>query len=297
LTELKPIVIKTHLFLTAVVFLLLADVHSVAAQDRSFSDALVFFAGFDGQFDADTGSDPTFRTAETLKRETVRDGNHSQVVAVASDAGRFGDALRFTAVSKQVVLFDGSNLGYRDSDWSCTVAFWLKLDPDKDLDPGFCDPLQITNQAWNDSAVWVDFDKTLPRDFRMGVFPPLKRWNPENTPWDQVPDNRRPLVTVHHPPFSADRWTHVVMTFAGLNGENDAPAKSSLYLNGVRQGTLTRPTHIDWSDEQAAMMLGINYIGDLDELAVFQTALTEQQVRSLYELPQGIRSLLQESGK
>ncbi len=38
-------------------------------------------------------------------------------------------------------------------------------------------------------------------------------------------------------------------------------------------------------------MLGINYVGQLDDLAIFDRSLTAGEVQTVMELPQGIRSL------
>ncbi len=93
---------------------------------------------------------------------------------------------------------------YRSEDWSGTISFWMRLDPDKDLQPGYCDPLQVTQFAWNNGSFFVDFDKDLPRDFRLGVFSDLKFWNPENIDWEKLPVEKRPMVTVKKPPFSRE---------------------------------------------------------------------------------------------
>ena len=59
---------------------------------------------------------------------------------------------------------------YAKSNWSGAVSFWLRLDPDTDLEAGYCDPLQNTPREWNDAAFWVDFSKDeRPRHFRLGA--------------------------------------------------------------------------------------------------------------------------------
>ncbi len=45
-----------------------------------------------------------------------------------------------------------------------TVSFWLNLSPEKDLEPGFCDPIQITDTTYDDAALWVDFSAENPSD-------------------------------------------------------------------------------------------------------------------------------------
>lgn len=265
---------------------------SVIAQDqRVLAESLIFHAPFDETLDARVGVDRRIATAESPARNRIQPGNQTSHVSLAPDAGRFGDALRFRGEGKQVVLFHGRNAGYRSEDWSGTVSFWLKLDPDKDLAPGFCDPLQMTDKTWNNSALWVDFDKELPRAFRLGVFSTPETWNPDDIPWDQFPVAERPMVAVDNPPFAADRWTHVVMVFDHINPGGARNSTAELYLDAVSQGRLSRPLRLDWEVDRAAIMLGIAYQGDMDDLAIFRRALSADEVRQLHELPRGVSGL------
>lgn len=258
------------------------------AAEIDLQPALVFHASFDGGYAANlAGGSGSIYTAETLARKQVRKGNHRSDVTIARGIGRYGDALRFGGVAKQVLFYRADELPYRDQNWSGTVSFWLRLDPDKDLEPGFSDPIQLTEKKWNDAAMFVDFDKELPRSFRLGVFSNYEKWNPNNTPWDQIPETQRPLVTVEQPPFSRQAWTHVLFTFDNVNPSDNAVGSSSLYLNGQQIGTLTRRLYLQWDVSQAAIMLGIQYIGDFDDLAIFNRALSAAEVAHLYQLPNG----------
>jgi hypothetical protein len=226
-----------------------------------------------------------------MAREEVREGNHRRDVSIAKGAGRHGDALRFAGTSDQVLFYKAEEMGYRKVNWEGTVSFWMKLDPDKDLKPGYCDPIQITERAWNDGAFFVDFDKELPRDFRLGVFSDLAKWNPQNTPWEQIPVHERPMVTVKRPPFASDSWTHVVFTFRNVNAADGGQGTASLYLNSELLGAVERPLEFTWDVEKAAIMIGILYIGDFDDLAIFNRALAADEVRYLRDLPQGVRGI------
>jgi hypothetical protein len=159
----------------------------------------------------------------------------------------------------------------------------MRLDPDKDLKPGFCDPIQITEKAWNDAAMFVDFDKDLPRDFRLGVFSDLKYWNPENTPWEKWPVDKRPMVTVKQPGFSREAWKHVAFTFEGINASEDKLAKAALFLDGKLQGVLEGPMKFTWDPTKTAIMIGIEYIGDMDELLIFDQPLNLQQLEMVIQ--------------
>ncbi len=267
----------------------IATSQGLAAPPESLSEALIFHAPFDGGTDAVKGVDRILYTAETLERKSSVAGNQRKDVALVTSAGRYGDALRFSDNSPQVLFYSGSNAGFQETNWAGTVSFWLKLNPDKDLKPGYCDPIQITDKTWNNAAFFVDFDKDLPRVFRLGVFSNYKFWNPQDTPWDQIKIADRPMVPVAMPPFRNDEWTHVAYTFENVNASDDSTATATLYLNGKRQGELKQPMKFSWDPSKAAIMIGISYIGDFDELAIFSRALTPEEIMTVYQLPDGLK--------
>lgn len=279
----------------AKIICVLAMVTNAHADDAAkLSDSLIFHAGFDGSIDAKpvlANGDGNAYTAESPAMKVIEPGNNIPEITIAKDAGRLGDALRFSAKSQKVLCYKAATNGFEPTDnWSGTVSLWLKLDPDKDLPAGFCDPLQITARQWDDASFFIDFDQTLPRDFRLGVFSDRSVWNPRNTSWEEFPIAQRPMVPVKHPPFAHDSWTHVVFTFVNLNSTTQQASTASLYLNGKQQGTLTQPMKFTWSKSQdgskeAMIMLGINYVGDLDELAIFRRPLSAEEVKHLFEHP------------
>lgn len=264
----------------------------VAAAADDLTEGLVFLAPFDGGFDAVVGVDRRLCTAENLKREVIVPGNLRKDVQIVTGGGRHGDALRFSdGAATQVTMFRGSNSGYRVQNWSGTVSMWLRLSPDEDLKPGYCDPLQITDKEWNNAAFFVDFDKDLPRVFRLGVFPDFRTWNPKETPWEQIAVGDRPMVPVARPPFRRTEWTHVAWTFSGLNS-GGAEGTAELYLNGRSMGALRRPMTFTWQLDKTAIMLGIAYTGDFDELSIHDRALSAGEIDKLYRLPKGLTPLV-----
>ncbi|HIE96300.1 MAG TPA: LamG domain-containing protein [Planctomycetes bacterium] len=275
------------------ILLLPAIILNTHAQDSQSSvlDGQIFTAAFDGTEDVGLfpgNGDGGIYTADSLALTKLVRGNHIKEVSIAKGAGRFGDALHFTGRTKQVLLYKGSKNGVHPKDnWSGTVSVWLKLDPDKDLPAGFCDPIQITSKKWNDASFFIDFDKELPRDFRLGVFSDYKFWNPTDTGFEDVPVAKRPMVTVHKPPFASDKWTHVVFTFANINATNGRTSTASLYLNGEPQGSLNQPLKFTWNKTKdrpdgALIMLGINYVGYMDNLSIWNRALGADEVRRFY---------------
>jgi hypothetical protein len=267
------------------------------SQDAAHAElgkALTFHASFDQGADAVFGAgDKRIHTAESYKkRDTAKPGLHQPDVRIATGNGRYGSALEFSKKNTTAIYFQAEkNVDYRESNWNGTVSFWLSLDPDQDLAPGYCDPIQVTDKEFNDAAAWVDFSRDeKPRHFRLGIFGNLAEWNPMKLPPDKNPDFSRRLVTVTAPPFGRGKWTHIVFTFSGLNAAQ--PGEAKLYLNGQLQGTAGPIREkFAWNVSQSTIRLGLNYTGLFDDLSIFQRALTAQEVQTLYGLDAGVSSL------
>ncbi len=268
-----------------VAILLVATCSSVGAEEPNAS--LIFLATFDQGMDAELGQDRRLRTAASLERKVIRAGNtRSDLRRISElDGNRRGAFLRFGGKDKQqITMFSGLNSGYRKQNWDGTVSFWLRLNPDHDLAPGYCDPIQLTDSRWNDGSFFVDFDKDLPRVFRLGVFSEYAYWNPQDRPWEKIGEQERPMVVVRQPPFQREKWTHVAWTFRNLNASDQSPGEATLYLNGKSVGQLKRPLQMDWDQDQTAVMLGIAYTGDFDELALFDRCLSAEEISRITSL-------------
>jgi hypothetical protein len=257
--------------------------------------ALSFLASFDHGFDADYAhgdrliySAPSYAALD----QAVADVRNPDVV-IARGQGRYGDALEFRKKNTQALFFRAAvSSGYRPRNWSGTISFWLSLGPDADLEPGYTDPLQITDKAYNNAAIWVDFTRDdKPRHFRLGVFGDSSAWTPQNSSTEQNPFFDRRTVVVTRPPFAHGQWTHVAIVFMNLNSDSAGTAK--LYLNGRLQGTATGIKEpFTWEAAQATIRLGVNYTGLWDELSIYDRALSDAAVEALFNLPGGAGTLL-----
>ena len=259
-------------------------------------DALAFHASFDNGADADfaRGDRRIFTAADRNKRDQAAPGLPTDDLArLAPGEGRFGAALEFRKKMTPLVFFRGpENLGYRPTNWHGSVSFWMRTDPDKDLEPGYCDPFQIYAQAWTEGNMFVEFSKDhTPRHFRFGLMAVTKFWNPQNRKYEEMPEAERPIVPVHTPRFSRDRWTHVLVTFANIN--SGAPdGRGTLYLDGVRIGAFTGWNNtFNWEPAKSVLTLGLYYVGFLDDFAIFDRELRDDEVRAIFTLPRGIAGL------
>ncbi len=257
-------------------------------------NSLAFHAPFDGEPKAAVArGDPRIYTAPKMALKDPKEGLTSGNVAIAKGRGRFGDALEFRKKEEPAVFFLGAeNMPYAKENWGGTVSLWMTLDPDQDLEPGFADPIQITEREWNDGAFFVDFSKDdKPRHFRLGVFADRIVWDPKKREWDDVPVAERPMVDVGRKIFGRGKWTHVAFTFSRFNtGQNDGRAR--LYIDGESMGNLSaRRQTFTWDPKKTVIWLGLSYIGLMDDLAIFDRELTSDEVKSLYKLESGVKSL------
>jgi hypothetical protein len=253
----------------------------------SLRRALTFHASFDAGLDADhaRGDRKIYSAPDYKQQGSSKPGLGDVDAVIEKGAGLAGGAaLRFRSKNTRALFFRGEQ---NVAPAAGTASFWLRLDPQKDLAPGFCDPIQITDKAYNDSAIWVDFTKDeVPRHFRLGVFGSLKAWNPSNIPPDKNPDFLRRLVVVERPPFSREQWTHVAITWSGL--DTSGPKSAALFLNGKMISSaagLREP--FEWDLSKLAIRLGVNYVGLMDEIAVFNQALSAAEVAELYRAGAG----------
>jgi hypothetical protein len=269
----------------------LVDAGAQGAQ-KDLAAALTFHASFDNGTDADFAlGDRRIYTATSYKSlEDAKAGLHNPQVTVLPAQGKYGSTLEFKAKNTNAIYFQAEkNVDYKPAGWNGTVSFWLSLNPNEEL-TGFSDPIQITDKDYNDAAMWVDFTNDKPRHFRLGVFGNLQAWNPNAVRGQTNPEFLRHIVTVTTPPFARGTWTHVAITFSGINSQ--PPGSASLYLNGRLQGStqpITEP--FTWDITKAKLRVGVNYVGLLDEVSVFNRALTDGEVQALYGLSKGLSEL------
>ena len=260
------------------------------SQNKQLKDHILFYSSFDGKLSADVSvGDAMIYTAENYKKTAnAKPGLHSTNVVLGKNKGLMGDALHFKKKNTSAIYYNGSkNLGYSSKSWSGSVSFWLQLDPEKDLEPGYCDPINITDHKFNDAALWVDFTDDNPREFRLGVLGDLEVWNPENKNDDAQIQKR--TVTVKQPPFKSGKWTHIVITYSEVNTNKSA---CKLYLDGQFKGVVKDVNDpFTWEEEKAKIMLGLGYVGFMDELTVFDKPLDLKEVKSVFELKNGIKTL------
>ena len=262
-----------------------------AASRDKLSSALTLHASFDKGLDADFSRGD--RICYVKKGAELHRAEANDDAKLLPEAGRFGGALHFTKKSSfQPAFKDAGVLGYNDKNWNSTVSVWLRLNPDLDLEPGYCDPVQIVGDDGKKGFIFLEFSKDeTPRYFRYAIRPLFHIWNPDNVTWADIPFDKRPMVQVDRPPFTREAWTHVVFTLENVNNKT-GPQAGRLYLNGELKGSIENwDLTFGWDPSQVLLVLGASYVGHMDDLAVFNRVLSDEEVKQLFGLKNGVRDL------
>ena len=262
--------------------------------DDKLGEGLLFHASFDHGPNADfaRGDDVLYTAPSYNELDQATAGIGNPDVTITAGAGRFGNALQFARKNVHAIFYRAQeNMAYTMSGWSGTISFWLSLDPDVDLEPGFCDPIQFTDSGYNDAAIWVDFFGDSTRQFRLGIFGDLNEWNPDGLSSSDNTFFTDRLIAVDQPPFENGQWTHVAITFSGINTASGGTA--NLYLNGslLPKSMEGLNEAFTWDASRSQLRLGMNYVGLFDELSIFNRSLNAEEVGELYRLERGVVSL------
>ncbi len=250
--------------------------------------SVVFYASFDEVLQADVGGGQ--RTLDTRFNDPTKPGQFvfekgfdAKVFRIAKGRGIHGGALEAMDVlpnNGRVFFPAKGNLPYDSHGWSGALSVWCQTDPNRLLKTTFCDPIQITQKGANNGGLWFDFNNARPRDMRHGAFPAV----PEGEKPIAEDHPQAPIVRIPKIDWRASDWHHVVLNWNGF--DSGEPAVSQIYIDGKRIGEIRdRPLAMKWDLDRTGIYIAVNYIGLLDELAIFRRAITEEEVRMLHSQP------------
>lgn len=261
----------------------------------SLSTALTFHASFDHGANADFGAGDrhiySVSTGSDSKTVVLTPGLGEPALTLAEGKGKYGAALAFTRENTHTVSFKaGQNVAFSEEGFHGTISFWLRGNP-AEIPGDYCDPLQLTDKDYSDACIWVDLTKNdTPSDLRLGVFGNQKEWDLTDKRHENGAFYWR-LVKVAEPPLSSDRWTHVAITWDGIN--TAAGGRARLYLDAEYRGAsnLIRE-RFTWDMANVRISLGVgDYVGMIDDFALFNRALSSEEIRTLNALEYGVAEL------
>jgi hypothetical protein len=261
----------------------------------NLSSALTFHASFDNGADADFALGDKQAYTVVIPMGAIVTGGAPGIsdssIVIAQGAGKYGSALSFECASDAILFYQAEkNVAYSPAHFRGSASFWMRLDP-AEIGGQYADPFQLTDKIYSDDCIWIDFTKNdEPSDFRLGVFGDHDTWDPNNLRAQSKEFYYR-LAKVTEPPFAKDRWTHVVVTWDGLNNSQNGRAR--LYFDGeYKEASGIIRERFNWDVAKATIRLGTGpFVGLMDDLALFNRALTPEEIRMLFALESGVSEL------
>ncbi len=290
----------SHICTAAVLVLcsfLIAGCNGEVRQAENLRESLTFFASYEESFSADFSlGDPNLYLTPSWNDRTENFEiftDQEDFFQIHQGEGRYGNALWVDNSNRPVLFYRGEgNMAYSTRNWNGTVSFWMRVSPE-DIPEGHSDPVQITASSWNDGAFFVDFTRVDPRSFRFASFADRSVWDPDERDWDEVPEEERLWFYVEKPPFHRDEWSHIAIVFRDYN-THQANGRMNGYINGKKTGTLDGPEQtFTWDLNELGIWVDYNFHGYLDELAIFDRDLSDEEIYQLYSLENGIRGILE----
>lgn len=273
-----------------------ANSSSLFAADN-LRKAVTFYVSFDEKLEGDLGR------GDLRLWSYVNDGKKGKIGRLGYDTkkvslsphGKFGGALEtkggladgaflyFPVAKKLAIPTNGGG-------WGGAVSLWVKADLEKIGDKSMWDPVQITDKNWNDGSFWCDLaDGKSPRDLRLGVFPAV----PAVPAGQKAPSEKEAetiWVRAKASPFRSQTWHHIVLTWS--NFDSGKPnGQADCYLDGkLLNRASDRQATMNWNPDKTRMMLGLGLIGQLDDIAVFNRPLTQDEITVIHASPNGLKS-------
>ncbi|MDW3195492.1 MAG: LamG-like jellyroll fold domain-containing protein [Cytophagales bacterium] len=252
--------------------------------NKNLRESLTLYASFD-QAEADfaMGDKALYAAASRRSMDSTTQQGLATGVHELEAGGKWGNALRFIKRDDAVLFFKSAqNINHTPQNWSGTISFWLKVSPETELAPGFTDPIQITDTRYDDASIWVDFTRESPRVFRLGILGDRTSWHQDTVRTSARAEYERRLIPVATPPFDNSTWTHVVILYKDLG---TPMATYELFLDG---NTMGKREGIDdpfnWEPEKSNIYLGLGFVGRMDELAIFNRPLSNEEIIQLNQM-------------
>ncbi len=268
--------------------LMVTMLYGAEIDENALRKAVTLYASFDAAVKADVGGgDLTLFTGAKPEpgkpKPPPTKGFDAKAFTIARQgiAGGCLEARDVLPNNGRIYFPAKDNLAFKKGGWGGAVSMWINLDPDGMLKTKFSDPVQITHKGANNGGIWFDFDNAKPRGMGHGAFPALG----EGEKAIPVNDPGAPVVRIPNIGFKSGEWHHIVISWARFDtGKPDAV--SQFWVDGKLIGEVKdRAIAMAWDMDQVGIFTAVNYIGLLDELALFSRPLGAEEIAALHGKP------------
>ncbi|MBI3858533.1 MAG: hypothetical protein HY293_22845 [Planctomycetes bacterium] len=255
--------------------------------------AATFYASFDEALKGDFGGGelaPSTRSNHKTEKGAFvfEKGAPGKAFRIAAGKGISGGALEALDVlpdNGRIFFPAKGNIAFKKGGWGAALSMWINFDPDTQLKTRFCDPVQITQKGAGNGGLWFDFNDAKPRrNMRMGVFPAV---GPDQQPIKESREAFSPMLWVDEPGFKVGDWHHIAMSWYNLDtGRKDG--RATLHIDGKLIGEIKEkdyPLSMDWDLDKAGIYVAVSYIGLIDEFALFNRPLKDDEIGLLRSKP------------
>jgi len=235
-------------------------------------------------------------TAESTRRAMVWVNNRCPEATIVKDIGKKGDCFKFAEPTKKVLYYQGTgSLPNPKKNWSGSLSIWLH--PNLAMGRGDCYPIVFSDGDWNRGGFFIRVPAAEPNKIQLGAVSRATTVEPAKlTPEFDLAKVPKGRVFVTKPvTIKDDRWTLITMTYANINSETGDAATMQIFVNDESVGEIRKPISVAWMtpgatlkddkevEPEAAIFLGLNYVGELDDLRLYNHTMPAEDIRRLYK--------------
>lgn len=203
-------------------------------------------------------------------------GNNGTIYGATWTAGKIGSALSFNGTNSYVDVPDSPSLGFDQSD-SFSITYWAKP--------------EYNNGTTVGGIIVSKFTKNT-----NGVFGYASQYSPSCQKFDFFAESTGyyyALADTGMNSITPDNWYFIACVY------NDTTLK--IYLNGVLTGTATFSYNTDDTVPTNDLTMGVRtsqgslvsyYNGAIDDLRIFNNALSDSDIQQIYNIPEPATLLL-----
>lgn len=197
--------------------------------------------------------------------------------------GKFGEAIEFPTPDSAIGYQAEGNFPLTKDYNDGTIAMWVRCASGEQPEDRFAELFEVNDGSWNDGAFGLALTPGQPGRIVFSLYGSA----PVSATGETVGGPQH-LIAYEGIDWATGEWHHIAASWENINtGRRNAVLK--LYVDAERQRVSPRFDHVvHWRSPQQTIRVGWGFVGWIDELAIFGKALSERQIRRIFEHPEGV---------